>query len=174
MDAGGRWWLMSPESCDYNDALQQLCWQLLQRYGVVSRAIILREPKLPPWRELLYVFRRLEARDEIHGGRFVEQLSGEQFALQEVASTLGQYCHQNKELESGLVAIAACDPANLLHLLNDKAKLANIAGNKVLLKDGVPIALLSGDKLSWLTAQESISEQQALQAFRSPSAAFGF
>ena len=56
---------------------------LLDRYGVVFRRLCTREPWLPPWRELVAVYRRCEARGELRGGRFLALASGEQFALPE-------------------------------------------------------------------------------------------
>jgi ATP-dependent Lhr-like helicase len=62
---------------------------LLRRYGVVFWRLLEREAAwLPPWRELLRVFRRLEARGEIRGGRFVASISGEQFALPEAVDLM--------------------------------------------------------------------------------------
>ena len=63
------------------EALEQWAWQLLRRWGVVFRDLLAREPGAPKWWQLLGVFRRLEARGEIRGGRFVEGPGGEQFAL---------------------------------------------------------------------------------------------
>ena len=61
---------------------------LLRRYGVVFTRLLAREPGAPAWRELLMAYRRLEARGEIRGGRFVSGMSGEQFALPEAVSQL--------------------------------------------------------------------------------------
>src|SRR5690606_7905430 len=79
--AGG--WLRTPQ-----EVLEHVAQVLLRRYGVVFRKILERETLVPPWRELLYVFRRLEARGEIRGGRFVEGFTGEQFALPEAVGLL--------------------------------------------------------------------------------------
>jgi len=62
------------------------CW--LRRWGVVFRKLLEREDSLPPWRDLYYVYRRLEARGEVRGGRFVSGFAGEQFALPEAVATL--------------------------------------------------------------------------------------
>src|SRR6185436_16314107 len=62
------------------DALEHVARILLRRYGVVCWRLLEREAAwLPPWRELLRVYHRLEARGEIRGGRFVAGVSGEQF-----------------------------------------------------------------------------------------------
>ena len=67
---------------------EAIAWQLLRRYGVVFRRLVQRETLLVPWREILRVYRRLEARGEIRGGRFVGGFSGEQYALPEAIGWL--------------------------------------------------------------------------------------
>src|SRR2546426_11920831 len=70
------------------DAVETLARQLLRRYGVVFRALLTRESIVAPWRDVLRVYRRLEARGEIRGGRFVNGFSGEQYALPEAIGLL--------------------------------------------------------------------------------------
>ncbi len=55
---------------------------------MVFRDVVARETLAPPWRELLRALRRLEARGEIRGGRFVAGYVGEQFALPEAIEAL--------------------------------------------------------------------------------------
>jgi hypothetical protein len=87
LEAAGRWSRVRRRGVSASDGetrslqLEFVARTLLRRYGVVFRALLEREPRLPPWRELFYVLRRLEARDEIRGGRFVSGFAGEQFAL---------------------------------------------------------------------------------------------
>src|SRR5204862_7149158 len=69
---------------------------LLRRYGVVFRKLLEREEGLPPWRDLHYVLRRLEARGELRGGRFVSGFAGEQFALPEAAAALRQLARDDE------------------------------------------------------------------------------
>ena len=95
MDLGGRWSLLNGEPRSASDSaagertIESLARQLLRRYGVVFRDVLVREVQLPPWRELLWAYRRLEARGEIRGGRFVGSgLGGEQFALPEAVEAL--------------------------------------------------------------------------------------
>ncbi|HEX4460562.1 MAG TPA: DEAD/DEAH box helicase, partial [Polyangia bacterium] len=91
----GRWSLLhrdaprrSPDAGPFGDGSPVECaWTYLRRWGVVVRAVMLREQAAPPWRDLVAVYRRLEARGEIRGGRFVSGLSGEQFALPEAVET---------------------------------------------------------------------------------------
>ncbi|MGA8531969.1 MAG: DEAD/DEAH box helicase, partial [Acidobacteriaceae bacterium] len=68
--------------------LESACQMLLRRYGVVFRDALARETTVPPWRELVGMFRRLEARGLVRGGRFVSGFGGEQFALPEAAESL--------------------------------------------------------------------------------------
>src|ERR1051326_4039980 len=69
---GGRWSLLDP----HEPSVEQQAWTLLRRYGVVTRRLLVRE-RVAPWRELARVYRTLEARGEIRGGRFVTGMYGE-------------------------------------------------------------------------------------------------
>ena len=80
--------------------------QLLRRYGVVFRELLARETQMPPWRTLLPIYRRLEARGEIRGGRFVAGFIGEQFALPEAVDGLRAVRRQSKASETVIVAAA--------------------------------------------------------------------
>ena len=122
-----------------------ICQSLLRRYGVVFRAVIQRETLLPPWRELLQYFRRMEDRGEVHGGRFVDGFSGEQFALPEALGLLRQPADTNgKPVFTG---ISACDPLNLGGLIVPGAKTPATTANRILLENGLPVARSLGDEL---------------------------
>ncbi len=111
-------WSESPS----RDAVETAAWTLLRRYGVVFRKLLERETLLPPWRELLLVFRRLEARGEIRGGRFVDGFSGEQYALTEA---VGQLRALRKQPRKGtLVSVSAADPLNLVGIATPGDRLA--------------------------------------------------
>src|SRR5690606_10224848 len=90
----GRWSLLQGFDVDHDveqaelDAVDTFADTLLRRYGVVFRRLLDRESLAPPWRQLLHVFRRREARGELRGGRFVAGFSGEQFALPEAVPLL--------------------------------------------------------------------------------------
>src|SRR5207247_1589183 len=73
--------------------------QLLRRYGVVFRRLVTRETLLTPWRDILRVYRRLEARGEIRGGRLGGGFSGEQVALLGAVGVLWGW---------GLARVVAC------------------------------------------------------------------
>ena len=126
---------------------------LLRRYGVVFRKLLEREDGLPPWRELHYVLRRLEARGEVRGGRFVSGFSGEQFALPEAATALRKAAPAGER-----VCISALDPLNLVGILTPGDKLPRIAGNRLVFEDGVPIALHSGGDVHYLAELDGAAQ----------------
>jgi ATP-dependent Lhr-like helicase len=127
------------------DRLAAVCEALLQRYGVVFRAVLERESLIPPWRDLLRYLRRMEDRGEVHGGRFVDGFSGEQFALPEAVGLLRrQAAHPD---EGDLVAISAADPLNLGGIITPGVKTPARAGNRILLADGEPVARLIGEEI---------------------------
>lgn len=78
----GRWSCFRAElSAQIDD--EHLARQLLKRTGVVFRRTLARERLPVTWSRLVRVFRRMELRGEIRGGRFVAGFSGEQFASPE-------------------------------------------------------------------------------------------
>jgi ATP-dependent Lhr-like helicase len=98
MSSAGRWSLLqrSPVASptvreasmvDAEDA-ETVARILLRRYGVVFKRLLEREGITLPWRVLLRIYHRLEARGELRGGRFVAGISGEQFALPEAVGML--------------------------------------------------------------------------------------
>jgi ATP-dependent Lhr-like helicase len=147
MENAGRWSLLHPAGetrveSPSRDAVEAAAWTLLRRYGVVFRKLLERETMLPPWRELLMSFRRLEARGEIRGGRFVDGFSGEQYALTEA---VGQLRALRKQPRKGvLVSVSAADPLNLVGIATPGDRLPALAGNRLLYRDGLPIAVLEG------------------------------
>ena len=123
-------------------------WALLRRWGVVFRRLFERENIEVPWRELLRFFRRLEARGEIRGGRFVDGPTGEQYALPEAVGLLRAVRRVPKAGE--LVAVSGADPLNLVGLLTPGPRLAALAQNRVLFRDGVPVAVRDGSGVRFL------------------------
>ena len=93
----GRWSLLpepalpdpatGPESEELAEAV---AWQLLARWGVVAWEVWERESYRIPWRDVVRALRRLEARGQAMGGRFVAGISGEQYAAPDAAELLGQ------------------------------------------------------------------------------------
>jgi len=122
---------------------------LLRRWGVIFWRLLLREADwLPPWRELLNCCRRLEARGEIRGGRFVTGFSGEQFALPEAIGALRDV--RRREDERDYVAVCAADPLNLVGILTPGSRLASVTANRVLFRDGIPVATLAAGEVHFL------------------------
>jgi ATP-dependent helicase Lhr and Lhr-like helicase len=143
MDDAGRWALLRRTNDDTGD-IEHIALALLRRYGVVFWRLLEREAQwLPPWRELLRVYHRLEARGEIRGGRFVAGLAGEQFALPDAVPLLRDM--RRREKDGSFVALSAVDPLNLVGTLLPGDKVPALAGNRVLYRDGVPVgAVIAG------------------------------
>jgi ATP-dependent Lhr-like helicase len=145
--------------------LAVICEALLLRYGVVFRAVLEREAMVPPWRQLLPYLRRMEDRGEVHGGRFVDGFSGEQFALPEAVGLLRG--GEARLPERRLVVISAADPLNLGGIITPGVKTAARAGGRVLLLDGVPAARIQGDELELLTSDRQLGAAEAERYLRS-------
>jgi ATP-dependent Lhr-like helicase len=135
----------------------------LRRYGVVFRRLATRETLLAPWRDVLRVYRRLEARGEIRGGRFVGGFSGEQYALPEAVGLLRSV---RREAPAGeLVAVSGADPLNLLGIITPGDVVPGLAGNRILYRDGIPVALKAGEgRGEALLVEATPDEAQAFQA----------
>jgi len=138
----GRWALLhADEVVERPRAVEAACWMLLRRYGIVIRDVLVREANLPPWRELLMAFRRLEDRGEIRGGRFVDGFLGEQFALPVAVESVRAL----RKLDSaqGTITLSAADPLNLVGILVPGDRVPAISGNSVTFRDGVAVALVA-------------------------------
>jgi ATP-dependent Lhr-like helicase len=141
-------------------AVEHLARVLLRRYGVVFWRLLAREAAwLPPWRDLLRVYRRLEARGEIRGGRFVAGFAGEQFALPEAVGALREA--RRKEAGGAFVSLSGADPLNLVGILTPGPRLAALTGNRVLYRDGLPVALLAGGEVAFLETLEPAQQWEA-------------
>jgi ATP-dependent Lhr-like helicase len=133
----GRWSLLVPSEPKAEDEVRDSLARLfLQRYGIVWRDLVMRESLAPSWRELLYVYRRMEARGEIRGGRFVAGFVGEQFALPEAVDVARAVRRQQP---SGVrVQLSAVDPLNLTGVVTPGPRVPATVGNVVTYVDGVP------------------------------------
>jgi len=164
LDAAGRWSLVERVHGDAAGAgeagLALIAWALLDRYGVVFRSVLRREAGwLPPWREIARALRRLEARGEIRGGRFVSGFSGEQFARPEVVDQLRAQRRQGAP--AGQVAVASADPLNLCGILTPGPRVPVGPRNRVLYRGGVPVATYVGGEVQWLVPSDSREEWAA-------------
>ncbi|HMM75248.1 MAG TPA: DEAD/DEAH box helicase [Gammaproteobacteria bacterium] len=130
--------------------LEALARVLLRRYGVVFRQVLARESRVPPWRDLLGALRRLEARGEVRGGRFVAGFSGEQFASTEALESLRRV---RRGAESPQwVAVHAVDPCNLVGILVPGLRLPAVMGNRVVYLNGEAVAVQIGGETRFLRA----------------------
>ena len=158
----------SPLRGEGEEAAEQVARTLLTRYGVVFWQLLEREaPWLPSWRDLLRVYRRLEARGEIRGGRFVEGLVGEQFALPEAIAPLRAIRQRADDGE--LAVVGGCDPLNLVGSALAGDKVPAVPGSRVLYRDGAPVAAQVAGKfvaLVELSATETQAARQALHSLR--------
>jgi ATP-dependent Lhr-like helicase len=132
-----------------DEQVESACRMLLRRYGIVFRDVLARESTAPPWRELVGMFRRLEARGVVRGGRFVSGFGGEQFALPEAADAL-RASRTRSLSDMPPVTIAAADPMNLVGVIIPGERTASIAGNTVTL----PLPEGMSDTASDMTAAE--------------------
>jgi ATP-dependent helicase Lhr and Lhr-like helicase len=132
------------------ELLEHVANVLLRRYGVVCWQVLIREAAwLPPWRDVLRVLHRMEARGHVRGGRFVTGLSGEQFALPEAVALLRDVRRRGAG-DGALVCVSAADPLNLVGTLLPGDKVPAVAGNRVVFRDGVPAATLIAGRTSFL------------------------
>ena len=171
IEDAGRWLLTRPpESATSEmprppapDAVEQVVRILLRRYGVVCWSMLEREAAwLPPWRDLVRTCRRLEARGDIRGGRFIAGLSGEQFALPEAIGLMRQV--RRRPPDQSLVCLSATDPANLLGTVLAGIKVPRVAGSRVLYVDGVPVATSVAGEIQILVPLDADQESVARKA----------
>jgi ATP-dependent Lhr-like helicase len=137
---------------------------LLRRYGVVFKRLLAREAGTPPWRELLMVYRRLEARGEIRGGRFVSGMSGEQFALPDAVGQLRAI--RRVEATGQLIALSAADPLNLTGIITPGERVTGIARNRILYRDGVPVVALEAGEVKPIGPEEQPSPEMTQALLR--------
>jgi ATP-dependent Lhr-like helicase len=156
IDSAGRWsWLrrVGTEDADREATVEHVARSLLRRYGVVCWRLLEREAAwLPPWRELVRVFRRLEARGEIRGGRFVASLAGEHFALPEAVALLRKVRAAPAGGEQ--IAVTGADPLNLAGGAIPGDRVPALTGARLLYRDGVPVAALVAGEVSLRAALE--------------------
>jgi ATP-dependent Lhr-like helicase len=136
----GRWSLWGEpegELPSASERVERIAWQLLRRYGVVFRDLLARERALPPWRELLGVYRRLEARGEIRGGRFVASFIGEQYALPAAVDALR--AGRRSQAEGEVVIVNSGDPLNLVGILTPGSRISPFSNQAIAYRDGIPV-----------------------------------
>jgi ATP-dependent Lhr-like helicase len=135
----GRWSLLraeTPVTSPAEEHVEHSARRLLARYGIVFRDVCARERFLPPWRGLLRSLRRMEARGEVRGGRFVEGFVGEQFALPEAVDTLRAV--RRRPATDEIVLVAAADPLNLIGIITPGARVSPFSGQVIAYREGIP------------------------------------
>jgi ATP-dependent Lhr-like helicase len=173
VEFAGRWTLLRkltftspPEPADptrpTDEAIEMFARVLLRRYGIVFRRLLERESLRVSWYELGRVYRRLEARGEIRGGHFVSGASGEQFALPEAIGLLRSI--RKAGPVGDLIVINAADPLNLLGILDSGPRVTAITANRILLRDGHPIAALQAGEIQRLNGATDLNESAVQRA----------
>jgi ATP-dependent Lhr-like helicase len=175
-DLAGRW-SAAPASVTLarEAAIETQARTLLGRYGVVFRRLLARETNVSTWRELTGVYRRLEARGEIRGGRFVTGMSGEQFALPDAVARLREIRRSGRD--GRLITISAADPLNLTGIVTNGDRIRAITATRIVFRDGIALAALEGDYLKPLAEIEPAAAGQvasALAGRRVPAVTSGF
>jgi ATP-dependent Lhr-like helicase len=154
------------------EGVEHVVRALLKRYGLICWRLVAREASwLPPWREMLRVCHRLEARGEIRGGRFIAGLTGEQFALPEAIAPLRAI--RNRPRDGSLISVCGADPLNLVGHLVAGARVPNLTNARVLYRDGMPIATLVAGEFTTLETMDEAAQWAAkkrlLQGTAEPS-----
>ncbi|HEX4899448.1 MAG TPA: hypothetical protein VFV61_02890, partial [Pyrinomonadaceae bacterium] len=193
MASAGRWSLIQRNpavregSTEAQENAEKIARLLLKRYGVVFKRLLEREGLTIPWRVLLRLYHRLEARGEIRGGRFVAGISGEQFALPEAIGmlrairrarvgnaefvvrtpedqhTIGGDAGISSNSES-LISISAADPLNIVGIITPGARITAHTSNRVLYHNGEPIAVLEAGETKYLSQLSRAMEWKAKAA----------
>ena len=169
IEFAGRWSLLprnagAPNGAGSREAaIEKFARVLLRRYGIVFRRLLERESFPISWYELGRLYRRLEARGEIRGGYFVGGVSGEQFALPEAIGLLRSI--RKSSSNSELITLSAADPLNLQGILTPGTRIPAFTANRILFRDGLPIAALESREIRKLS-DEQIPDLQIENALR--------
>jgi ATP-dependent Lhr-like helicase len=162
-EAAGRWFATTAADTQQSPADAELfAWTLLRRYGVVFRRLLQRETAGVPWRDVVRVYRRLEARGEIRGGRFVTGMSGEQFALPDAVARLREV--RRTPSDDRLVTISGADPLNLTGIITAGDRIRASAGTRIVYRNGVAVAAMEGDLLRTLAPLDADDAANAAAA----------
>ena len=148
----GRWSLLansarhSADSLSAEDINSYVAKVLLRRYGIVFRALLSKEGKFfPAWSGLIRTLRRMEDRGEVRGGRFVSEVAGEQFALPQAIELLRDT--RNRKRDNKALTIHSSDPLNLTGIFSQDARVATLATNYLVYRDGELITVVeSGER----------------------------
>jgi ATP-dependent Lhr-like helicase len=134
--SAGRWSLLAGPvtPADRDELAEAVAEQLAVRWGVVFRDLAVRENLAVSWRDVLWAFRRMEARGTIRGGRFVSGFSGEQFAHPDAIDVLRAV--RKQPLTGELIQLSAADPLNLTGVVLAGPRVPAIGAHTVRYRDG--------------------------------------
>jgi ATP-dependent helicase Lhr and Lhr-like helicase len=150
------------------DVVEQWAWQLLRRWGVVFRDLLIRESSTPRWYELLQVYRRLEARGEIRGGRFIAGVGGEQFAAGDTVRQLRKL--RTEEDDGTVVVLSAADPLNLAGIITPGPRIPSTAANQVVYRKGRAVARIQSGEIEFADDVTGPERQLVAQALAGDAA----
>jgi ATP-dependent Lhr-like helicase len=166
MASAGRWSILHRNNVTPNAVepalVEEVAWALLKRYAVVFKRLLEREGLAVPWRVMLRVYHRLEARGDIRGGRFVGGISGEQFALPEAIGMLRSIRRAGPQ--DSLISVSAADPLNLVGIIIPGPRVTAHTSNRVLYHDGAPIATFESGETHFLVELSRAMEWKAKSA----------
>jgi ATP-dependent Lhr-like helicase len=164
MATAGRWSILERGSDGVvePEAAEKIARIFLKRYGVVFKRLLEREGVTIPWRVLLRIYHRLEARGEIRGGRFVAGISGEQFALPEAVGLVRSI--RRAPAVEAMISVSAADPLNLVGIITPGGRITAHTSNRVLYRDGVAVAVLEAGETRFLVELSRASEWKAKAA----------
>lgn len=167
---GGRWSKFPPFVLPVSgeERAEKWAWLLLRRYGVMCRDLLARESAAPAWRELAPVYRRLEMRGEIRGGRFIGGMAGEQFALPDAVERLRQ--HRETPNAEEWQVISAVDPLNLVGIITRDPRVPAMRGNRIAFLNGRSVAALEGREIRWFADFDDATRQRAERLLSAPGA----
>jgi ATP-dependent Lhr-like helicase len=166
----GRWTAVSPHDPTQADVERQ-AWTLLRRYGVVFRRLLTREAGALPWRQLVTIYRRLEARGEIRGGRFVSGMSGEQFALPQAIEQMREV--RRSRAGDTVIVVCAADPLNLAGIVTSGERIRVAGRNRLAYRNGAPVAVREGDEVRSLIPGERAVDDDVVRALSTRSRQYG-
>jgi ATP-dependent Lhr-like helicase len=151
------------DPCDAETRLENWAWLLVARYGIVFRDLLTRESAAPSWGELVRVYRRMEARGELRGGRFVASVAGEQYAAPDAVEGL------RKERDGATTAtdwtvVAAADPLNLIGILTEAPRVAASRSLLLVIRGGRHVATRDGHEVTFHAAMTPDDERAIRQA----------
>ncbi|HEY5627568.1 MAG TPA: DEAD/DEAH box helicase [Nitrospira sp.] len=136
--------ITSPLPPHPSNSAEAVARQLLRRYGVVFRDLLMRETLVQSWRDLLVAYRRMELKGEVRGGRFVSGFVGEQFALPEAVEALRAIRKGEGSSSGSEVKLSACDPLNLAGIILPGPRVPAVPTNFLIYKDGVVARTVMG------------------------------